>query len=268
MGEVSQGKLGVKVQLWRRAILVSVAVYLLLPIVAMADFSTKTLSGRRGLESWRAIFQQPDLVAAILTSLELALIVIGLVFFLVVPTVVWVHLKLPRLRRPIELICLLPLAIPGIVLVVGVSSIYRWISIHISESPLTLAAVYSILVLPYTYRSLSASLNSVDVHTLAEAARTLGASTYKMLFGIVMPTIRSGVMSGAVISIALVLGEFTLSSLLNFQTMQVEINLVGQNDGGIAVAISLASLLFVFLLLVFIPTTMRSKSNQLESDLV
>ena len=122
------------------------------------------------------------------------------------------------------------------------------------------------LVLPYTYRSLSASLNSVDVHTLAEAARTLGASTYKMLFGIIMPTIRSGVMSGAVISIALVLGEFTLSSLLNFQTMQVEINLVGQNDGGVAVAISLASLLFVFLLLVAIPTTMKRKGTQLESE--
>ena len=266
MGKMSQSKVKFKIGLWRRVILVLVASYLLLPIIAMADFSTKTLAGGRGLESWRAIFQQTDLIAAIVTSLELAAIVIGLVFFLVVPTVVWVHLKLPRMRRPIELICLLPLAIPGIVLVVGVSSIYRWISIHISESPLTLAAVYSMLVLPYTYRSLSASLNSVDVHTLAEAARTLGASTYKMLFGIIMPTIRSGVMSGAVISIALVLGEFTLSSLLNFQTMQVEINLVGQNDGGVAVAISLASLLFVFLLLVAIPTTMKRKGTQLESE--
>ena len=263
---MSKSKMGLGVKIWRRTILILVAFYLLLPIAAMADFSTKSLSGRRGFDSWRAIFQQPDLISAIMVSLELAVIVIAMVFFLVVPTVVWVHLKLPKLRRAIELICLLPLAIPGIVLVVGVSSIYRWISIHISESPLTLAAVYSMLVLPYTYRSLSASLNSVDVHTLAEAARTLGASTYKMLFGIVMPTIRSGVMSGAVISIALVLGEFTLSSLLNFQTMQVEINLVGQSDGGVAVAISLAALLFVFLLLVAIPTTINRKNQELETE--
>jgi len=263
---MSTQKSGRGVKIWRRAILILVALYLLLPIVAMMNFSTKTLSGKRGLDSWRAIFHQPDLIAAIMISLELAGIVIALIFFLVVPTVVWVHLKLPRLRRPIELICLLPLAIPGIVLVVGIASIYRWISIHISESPLTLAAVYSMLILPYTYRSLSASLHSVDVHTLAEASRTLGASTYKMLFGVIMPTIRSGVMSGAVISIALVLGEYTISSLLNFQTMQVEISLVGQTDGGVAVAISLASLLFVFLLLVAIPTTMHHTSKDLEPD--
>jgi putative spermidine/putrescine transport system permease protein len=259
-------KTGGRVKIWRRTILILVALYLLLPIVAMMNFSTKTFSGGRGLGSWRAIFQQPDLIAAIMTSLELAAIVIGLIFFLVVPTVVWVHLKLPRLRRPLELVCLLPLAIPGIVLVVGIASIYRWISIHISESPLTLAAVYSMLILPYTYRSLSASLHSVDVHTLAEASRTLGASTYKMLFGVILPTIRAGVMSGAVISIALVLGEYTISSLLNFQTMQVEISLVGQTDGGVAVAISLASLLFVFLLLVAIPTSMHRKDNELESE--
>lgn len=263
---MKQPKSGLGMKVWRRTIIVLVSFYLLLPIAAMLDFSTKTLSGSRGLASWKAIFQQPDLISAIWTSIELAIIVVALVFFLVVPTVVWVHLKLPRLRRPIELICLLPLAIPGIVLVVGVSGIYRWISIHISESPLTLAAVYSMLILPYTYRSLSASLNSVDVHTLAEASRTLGASTYRMLFGVIMPTIRSGVMSGAVISIALVLGEFTLSSLLNFQTMQVEINLVGQTDGGIAVAISLASLLFVFLLLVAIPTTVNRKHEELEIE--
>ena len=238
--------LGIKT--WRRAIILIVSLYLLLPIAAMLDFSTKSLSGKRGLSSWRAIFQQPDLIAAVGVSL------------------VWVHLKLPKLRRPIELICLIPLAIPGIVLVVGVASIYRWISIHITESPLMLAAVYSMLVLPYTYRSLSAALNSVDIHTLAEASRTLGASTYRMLFGVVFPTIRAGVMSGAVIAIALVLGEYTISSILNFSTMQVEISLIGQTDGFIAVAISLASLVFVFLLLVVIPTTVNHKNEVVEAE--
>ncbi|MDP1712938.1 MAG: ABC transporter permease subunit [Candidatus Nanopelagicaceae bacterium] len=253
------------VTLWRRAIMLVVSFYLLLPLIAMLDFSTKVGRNMRGLYAWRAILHQPDLVSAIITSLELALIVVGLVLFVVVPTVVWVHLKLPKLRRTLELVCLLPLAIPGIVLVVGVAEIYRWISIHLTESPLTLATVYAMLVLPYTYRSLSAALNAVDVHTLAEAARTLGASTFRMLFGVVVPTIRAGVMSGAVISIALVLGEFTISSLLNYKTMQVQIVLLGQSDASIAVAVSLASLLFVFLLLVIIPTSKRV-AKILDSD--
>jgi len=237
-----------------------VSVYLLTPLAAMLDFSTKIGRGKRGLYAWKAIFQQPDLISSIGVSLELAILVVLAVLLVVVPTVVWVHLKLPKLRRPLELICLLPLAFPAIVLVVGVSHTYNWISIHLSESPLTLTAIYLVLTLPYSYRSVAAALNSVDVHTLSEAARTLGASTGRVLFGIVMPTIRAGVMSAAVISIALVLGEYTIASLLNFQTMQVEINLVGQQDASIAVAVSLAALIFVFVLLVIIPTsTKRTK---------
>jgi putative spermidine/putrescine transport system permease protein len=253
------------VNLWRWAIMLTVSLYLLTPLAAMLDFSTKIGRGHRGLYAWKAIFQQPDLIASIFTSLELALIVVVGVFVLVVPTVVWVHLKLPRLRRPLELICLLPLAFPAIVLVVGVARTYLWISIHISESPLTLAAVYLVLILPYSYRSIAAALNSVDVHTLAEAARTLGASTARVLFGIVMPTIRAGVMSAAVISIALVLGEYTIASLLNFQTMQVSINLIGQQDASIAVAVSLASLIFVFVLLAILPTSSGRRTKVLES---
>jgi len=257
-------KHSLKVNLWRRFIMFVVAAYLLLPIISMVIFSFKDLAGKPSLASWKAIFDQPDLKTSMVISLELVAIVIALVFFLVVPTVVWVHLKLPRLRRPLELICLLPLAIPGIVLVVGVASIYRWISIHITESPLTLAGVYSMLILPYTYRSLSAALYAVDVHTLSEASRTLGASTYKMLSGIIMPSIRSGVMSGTVISIALVLGEYTISSILNYQTVQVQISLIGQNDGHVAVAISLAALLFVFILLAIIPTTSNHRKTVVE----
>lgn len=227
----------------------------------MIDFSTKPFggAGARTLRAWKVIPKTEGLSQALSISMALAIVVMALVFFLVVPTVIWVHLKLPKLRRLIELICLLPLAIPAIVLVVGIAPLYRWMAIHITESPITLSGVYAMLVLPYTYRSLSASLSAVDISTLAEAANTLGASVMRMIFGVVMPTIRSGVMSGAVVSIALVLGEYTISSILNYNTLQVIIALIGQNDGNVAVAVSLASLLFVFALLVLIPVNKRKK---------
>ena len=179
-----------KLKLWRRIIIATVGLYLLVPLFAMLDFSTKPFGlGRntRTLESWKVIPSQPDLALAIGRSLITAMIVMMLILFLIVPTAIWVHLKLPTLRRPFELLCLLPLAIPAIVLVVGVSPLYRWISINLTESPITLSGVYSMLILPYTYRSLSAALDAVDIHTLAEAASTLGASISRIIFGIIMP---------------------------------------------------------------------------------
>ena len=191
----------------------------------------------------------------------------SLILFLIVPTAIWVHLKLPLLRRPFELLCLLPLAIPAIVIVVGIAPLYRWISIHLTESPITLSGVYSMLILPYTYRSLSAALDAVDIHTLAEAARTLGANTSRVIFGIIMPTIKTGIVNGSFIAIALVMGEFTISNILNYKTFQVVIAQIGRTNGNVAVAVSLASILFVLVILLAIPTKKR-RGAVLDVDLV
>ena len=248
------------VKLWRWLIISTVGAYLLIPLFAMLDFSTKTLGfveQKRTLQAWKGIPSQPDLSESVARSLITAGIVMTLILFLVVPTAIWVHLKLPLLRRPFELLCLLPLAIPAIVIVVGISPLYRWISINITESPITLAGVYSMLILPYTYRSLSAALDAVDIHTLAEAATTLGATISRVIFGIIMPTIKTGVINGSFISIALVLGEYTISNILNYKTFQVVIADLGRTDGMVAVSVSLASLLFVLFLLLIIPTKKR-----------
>ena len=247
-------------QLWRRIIIFIVGMYLVVPLFAMLDFSTKPFglgSNTRTLESWRVIPTQPDLTLAIGKSFITALIVMFLILFLIVPTAIWVHLKLPLLRRPFELLCLLPLAIPAIVIVVGIAPVYRWISINLTESPLTLSGVYSMLILPYTYRSLSAALDAVDIHTLAEAATTLGATITRVIFGIIMPTIKTGIVNGSFIAIALVLGEYTISNILNYKTFQVVIAQIGRSNGNVAVAVSVASLLFVLFLLLIIPTNKR-----------
>ena len=255
-------KKSIGVKIWRYFIILIVGAYLLLPLYSMVDFSTKPFSyfqKGRTLDAWKVLPSQPDLTISIFRSLISAAIVMFLILVLIVPTVVWVHLKLPKLRRIVELICLIPLAIPAIVIVVGIAPLYRWISIHVTESPITLSLVYSMLILPYTYRSLSAALDAADIHTLAEAARTLGASTSRMMAGVIMPTLRTGILNGSFIAIALVLGEYTISNLLNYKTFQVVIAQIGRTSGNVAVAVSLASIIFVLILLLIIPQKKMQK---------
>ena len=251
---------------WRWAILLLVGIYLLLPMVAMLDFSTRGAPGERSLESWQAIATSPGLIEAIVTSLQLAALSVLGVLVLLVPTMVWVHLQLPSLRRTLEVICLLPLTIPAIVLVVGIAPIYAQVTRFFGGSPLTLTFVYMVLVLPFAHRAIDASLRSVDIVTLSEASRTLGASWPRTLVGVIVPNIRVGIMSAAVISIALVLGEFTIASLLNFDTMQVVINLIGKRNAGVSVAVSLAALIFAFLLLIALPTSSGRRSASESED--
>lgn len=234
----------------RRLVLVVLGGYFLLPLVAMLDFSTRGPGDTRTLDDWRAIGDDEELLQAIAVSLELAVLTAVLMLVLLVPTMTWVHLRMPQVRRLIEGLCLLPLVIPAIVLVVGIASLYSWVTYFFGDSPLTLTFIYAVLVLPYAYRALESGLTAVDLKTLSEAARSLGASWGTVLLRVVLPNIRTAVLSAALLSVALVLGEFTIASLLNFSTLQVDIALIGKRDAGLSIAVSLAALLFAFALLV------------------
>jgi putative spermidine/putrescine transport system permease protein len=242
----------------RIAVLVLVLGYLIVPLLAMLEFSTRgdfdraTKSYGRTLDYFAAILSNDDLMASIVTSLEIAALTVFGMLVLLVPTMVWTVVRVPRMRRVVEFLCLLPLAIPAIVIVVGIAPIYRWMGQNLGgfgASPLTLAFIDIILVLPYSYRAIDSALRSIDTATLADAARSLGASWPRTIFQVIVPNISGGILSASVLAIALVLGEYTISSLLSFNTVQVVIYLLGKRDPFISVAVSLAALVFVFVLL-------------------
>ncbi|QWZ08428.1 ABC transporter permease subunit [Nocardioides panacis] len=241
---------------WRvvRAVsLVAFGIFFLVPLLSMVDFSTRVINGGgRTLTPWANLFRDEMLRTSIIFSLLLALLTTLLMLVLLVPTMIWVRLRVPAASKLVEYLCLLPLTIPPLVIVVGIANVYAWVSYLFGNSPLTLTFAYVILVLPYAYRSIDSALASINVVTLAEAARSLGAGWTTVIVRVVLPNIWAGVISAAFVSVALVLGEFTFASLLNFQTMPYVIGLLGKSDAPTSVAASLAALLFASLLLVLL----------------
>jgi putative spermidine/putrescine transport system permease protein len=250
----------------RWLILILVMGYLIVPLFSMLEFSTRGPGGTRTADAWIAIAGSSDLVGVIFLSLGIALLTVLGMLALLVTTMTWAYLRVPRMRRVIEFLCLLPLAIPAVVLVVGIAPIYRELRVSVSSSPLLLAFIYLILVLPYAYRSIDGGLRSVDVNTLADAARSLGASWSRVMLQIIFPNIRTAILSAAVLSVALVLGEYTISSLLSYRTFQVVIYALGKRDASISVAVSFAALLFVFALLLLISHFGSGRARQQADD--
>jgi putative spermidine/putrescine transport system permease protein len=231
------------------------------PLLAMLDFSTRVGTGR-SWEAWTNLVKDPELNAAIVTSLLLSLFTVVLMLVLLVPTMIWVRLRVPRAGRLLEFLCLLPLTIPALVIVVGITNVYQWVTYFLGDSALNLTFVYVVLVLPYAYRALDSALSSIDVTTLAEAARSLGAGWPTVIGRVIVPNIGSGVLSAAFISVALVLGEFTIASLLSYTNMQVVINFLGKSDANTSVAASLAAILFAFALLMLLSIVGRSRRTE------
>jgi putative spermidine/putrescine transport system permease protein len=246
----------------RWLLLVLFGLYFLVPLLSMLDFSTRNVggSGRTGA-AWASIVQDSQIRSAIVTSLLLAFFTVVLMLVLLVPTMIWVRLRVPKASRVLEALCLLPLTIPALVIVVGITNVYAWVTYLLGESALTLTLPYVVLVLPYSYRALDAALSSINVITLSEAARSLGAGWMTVILRVVVPNIWSGVMSAAFISVALVMGEFVFASILHFDTLPVVIAALGKSDAPTSVALSLAALVFATILLLVLTFVGRRSRN-------
>lgn len=255
--------------IFRWVIVTLVLLFFATPLVALLDFSTRLRNGTRNWDSWQPIFHlgtsqdaaSVEIRTGLVNSVYLVVLTIVIMLVLLVPTMVWVRLRLPGLRKTMEFISLLPLTIPAVVLVVGLAPIYRRISNILSINSIWLCFVYAILVMPFAYRALDAGLDGIDVKTLSEAARSLGASWGGVLFRIVLPNIKSALISACFISMALVFGEYTIASLLGRRNLQTSIFIVGQGDAKTAAGLALVALLFVFVLLFALSFVGNSRSR-------
>ena len=234
--------------------------FFLLPLLAMVRFSLEGAKlGTWSVTAWKQIASYqgegvPPLLSSIEITLELAVITSVVTLALLVPTMIWIRLRVRRLERTVEFLCTLPLTIPAIVLVVGIGPIYNRIQ-HYSVSALMLFWIYVILALPYAYRALAAGLGAIDVKTLSEAARSLGASWFTVMVRVIAPNMRQAILNALLLTFALVLGEFTIAYLLLYNdVLQPELFAINRNtpNAGVIFSTSFAVLLFAFLLLLIL----------------
>ncbi|GAB3806753.1 ABC transporter permease subunit [Humibacter antri] len=242
------------------AILVATGVVFVLPIAALLLFTFR-VSGDPGaftLIHYAAIFDPrqeltyDQLFEGIGNSLVICAITVAIILFLLVPTIVLAELRYPHLRRAIEFVCLLPITVPTVVLVVGFVPVYQAMAGVFGSVPWTLAFAIGVIVLPYAYRPIHANITALDVVVLGEAARSLGAGWFSVLGRVILPNLRRGLLSACFLTIAVVLGEFTIASFLNQNTFQTALYLLQQTDPYVAAIFAVFALVFAFALLLVI----------------
>jgi putative spermidine/putrescine transport system permease protein len=227
VGEVSS-------RIWAWIALAVGFLYFFLPLLGTLEFSLRMQRGTYSLEAYRVVLADPRFQATFTYSVVMALLTILLGVLIVVPTAYWVRLKLPRWRPVIEFITLLPLVIPAIVIVFGYIRLYNTSSIL----PLTGTAIgtnallmfgYTVLALPYMYRAVDTGLRAIDVATLTEAAESLGAGWFRIMTRVILPNVLVAVLSGAFLTFAIVIGEFTMAALLNRPAFGPYLQVLGAN---------------------------------------
>ncbi|HEV7191761.1 MAG TPA: ABC transporter permease subunit [Jatrophihabitantaceae bacterium] len=259
----------------RRLVLLVAAIYFIGPFIAGISFTLQNPRGGLSVEAYKQIFAKPAIgqigfTTALVYSLEIALITIVLTLGLMLPTQLLLHLRLPRWRGIVEIMTLLPLVFPPVVLVVGVDDVYKWAQpkhsgvkgsqlfsilnyIKDGTHPLLLAMLYVILSMPFVYRALDAGIRSIDAQTLVEASRNLGASWVNVLVRVLMPALRTAIINAGFLCFALVMGEYTIASILLYtKPFPVWLAQLPTTSGQVQAAVSVFSLLLVEVLLLLV----------------
>jgi putative spermidine/putrescine transport system permease protein len=227
--------------IWRWVVLIVAGVYFLIPLWAALRFA--------GISAFGSVVSEDGFTSSLGLSVRLAVVTTVITIVLMLPTTVYVHLRLPKLRRLLEGITILPIVIPPVVLIVGVLQIVPG---SLKNTPYLLSLEYVVLAMPFAFRAIDAGLRALDLKTIVEASSSLGAGWLSTLWRVVLPNLRTALLSAVVLTVALVLGEYTMASLALYQTFPVWIYVNSQTSGQVSVAASLLALFVTWLFLMAI----------------
>jgi putative spermidine/putrescine transport system permease protein len=246
---------------WSWFWLLFAAVYFLLPLYSTLEFSLQTGTHSYGLNWYGTILHDPEFRHSLFLSLRLAIETVALSLVLMIPTVYGIHLWLPSARPLVEFISVLPFVVPPIALAVGVIGLFQGIPWLISSTQL-LALLYVVQALPFTYRALDAGMQALDLRTLSDAAKSVGANWPRTLWHVILPNLRTAMLAASFLTIAIVLGEYTISSLLLFDTFAVYMQHIGRTQAYSAAALAILSFGFTWVAMLGLFVLTRGRGSR------
>jgi putative spermidine/putrescine transport system permease protein len=244
--------------------LVSVG-YFALPLVGTLIFSLKSQPFG---SAYATMMADGELFKDLGYSFLIAVITVIVSIGLLVPTAFWVRLRLPQLRPIIEFITLLPFVVPPIVLVYGLLITFSKPPLALTGSSLgsdvVLVCAYVVLSFPYMYRSIDAGLRVIDIRTLTEAGQSLGAGWFTILWRVILPNLRVAILSGAFLTLAIVVGEFTIAIFLARPMFATYLQLISQTQAYESAAVALMSFAITWAAMGVISLIGRGRQEKIE----
>jgi putative spermidine/putrescine transport system permease protein len=218
---------------WSKWTLLGVwGVFLALPIVATLFYSVATVWRNKAfpdgftLRWWIDTLSEPRVLSALWNSTWLAALTVVVVALLVLPALYWAYVRNPRIRTVMQLCALLPFALPFVVLAYGIKRLAAASELTQTwESSVLLVVLGHVaLAFPFFLWPVDGAMASVGVRRLSEAAEASGASALSTLVRVIIPNIRTGILTGSILTFATSFGEYSIARIItgsSFETLPV-----------------------------------------------
>lgn len=226
--------------------------YMILPLYSSLRFS---VGPKFTLQHYQNIFGDYLLWRSLGRSIVIAFSVVLLSLIIIVLAAYWTATRWPQARVMLNILALLPFVIPGVILVLGLIRVYSHSPIPFTNTPYMLVLATMVGTLPYMYRAIDNAFRAIDVPTLTEAASSLGASPTYALRRVILPNVFPGILSGSLLAISGIFGEFTVANLLvgqSYMTYPVYVNWKGQLTARLGTSLAVLSFLLTVLMAIAI----------------
>jgi len=241
-------------------------IYFFLPLVATLAFSLRLQPFGQAYRN--VLNDDPAFASSLIYSLFIGIVTIVISTLLIVPTAYWVRLRLPRVRPYVEFVTLLPFVIPPVILVFALLRAYSGgpLPLTVTDQGLNVlvVAAYVILSFPYMYRAIDSGLRAIDIRTLTEAAQSMGAGWGRILWAVIRPNLRVALISGAFLTLAIVIGEYTIASFLVRPAFGPYLSLLGHDRAFEPAAVSIISFGLTWLAMGIIALLGRSSRQSVQ----
>lgn len=235
--------------IWQSVLVLGLLAYIFIPIVGLLRFSTRAANGIT-FKFYISAFSDPSFYQFLGNSLIAGLWTIAITLTLTTFTLYWAYLKARWLLPLLEFISLLPFVVPAVTLGIGLIQVFSTPPLALTGTSYLLVGAYTVVTLPFAYRAIENSLQGANVLTLTEAAESLGAGWGRIFIEVILPCVWSGVVSGGLLVLSFVLGEFTLALFLvgsSFQTFPLYIQQLYSYQPQYSVVMSLLSFISTWL---------------------
>ncbi len=243
----------------------------LLPIVAVflnsvaVDWAGTILPDGYTLDHIRNITSDPRFTQSIMNSLIVATGSLVITPLICVPAILVAHCYFPMLDKWMAGLVILPYAVPGIVLALGLLRLYSGnYGVVLNGTPWVLIFGYMPLAAPLYYVPIKSNLRALRMSEIFEAGRLLGASDLAIMWRIVLPCVKQGLIIGLVMNFTLAISDFVYANLLvggHFPTLQIFMGVLNGGSGR-----KLSVLITTYFIVIFVVTAIVVWVSSRRSD--
>lgn len=166
------------------------------------------------LEYYARTLSDSKFLLGVLRGLVISIIPVALTLVSVLAALYAAIVYFPQAEKIVQLFCLLPSTINGIILATSVLGAYSGSGTILSNRIVMLVCIYSVFILPMTYQGVRNSLYAVNTKALLEAAEMLGCRKSYCYVTVVIPSILPGLCNASLVCMSGLFGDFAIIKII------------------------------------------------------